>query len=47
MSMENEDEEHYCDYCGSERVEKEGQFCSKNCAGGYWNDMNEDKDWEL
>jgi hypothetical protein len=28
-------------------VEKEGQFCSENCAGGYWNDMNEDKDWEL
>ena len=45
--MENEEEIHLCAYCDEYRVEKEGQFCSKNCAGGYWSDMNEDKDWEL
>ena len=33
--MENEDEEHYCDYCASERVEQEGQFCSKDCSVLY------------
>ena len=41
----NEDEKHYCDYCAEGEVEKEGQFCSRDCARGYWGDMNEDKDW--
>jgi hypothetical protein len=39
-----EDGEIMCDYCDANRVEKHGQFCSKDCAGGYWNDMNADKD---
>jgi hypothetical protein len=38
------EEEHLCDYCGAYEVEKEGQFCSKDCAGGFWSDMHADKD---
>ena len=38
-----EEETPMCDYCDTYEVEKEGQFCSKDCAGGYWGDMNEDK----
>ena len=42
-----EDEEIImCDYCDANEVEIQGQFCSKDCAGGYWNDMNEEKDWD-
>tara|TARA_R110002050_G_scaffold113466_1_gene228322 strand:+ start:568 stop:684 length:117 start_codon:yes stop_codon:yes gene_type:complete len=37
--MENEEEVHLCNYCGTYEVEQEGQFCSKDCAGGYWKDM--------
>ncbi len=40
----DEEEEIMCDYCDANRVEKQGQFCSKDCAGGFWNDMNADKD---
>ena len=36
--FEEEEEEIMCDYCDT------NQFCSKNCSGGYWNDMNGDKD---
>ena len=43
--MDDEKETYLCEYCDTYQVEKQGQFCSKDCAGGYWNDMNEDKDW--
>jgi hypothetical protein len=42
--FEEEEEEIMCDYCDANRVEKQGQFCSKDCSGGFWNDMNADKD---
>ena len=44
--MENE-EIYLCQYCDTYRVEKEGQFCSKDCSIGFWHDMNEEKDWIL
>ena len=40
----DDEEEIMCGYCDANLVEKEGQFCSKDCSGGYWNDMNADKD---
>jgi hypothetical protein len=42
--FQEEEEEIMCGYCDANSVEKEGQFCSKDCSGGYWNDMNADKD---
>jgi hypothetical protein len=44
MKMDDEEEIYYCEYCDTYEVEKAGQFCSKDCAAGYLNDMNEDKD---
>ena len=36
-------EEFYCANCGEDRVEKEGQHCSKRCDQEYWADMDRDE----
>lgn len=36
-------EEHYCDNCGTYRVEIEGQHCSLECHKEYWADMDRDE----
>ena len=38
-----EEEEYYCANCGTYRVEKEGQHCSKRCDQEFWADMNRDE----
>ena len=43
MNDIEEEEEYYCANCGTYRVEKEGQHCSKRCDQEFWADMNRDE----